>query len=580
MEKKRRKANSQMEPQSSNGRDGVDDVAARQNVQHHAMPAVPDLDVPSLDVPNLGEITSTFEPITDVVPPSASTTPAATAASTVPRVSDSPESDVPGAADAARVSFSGESDTHGAAPGVRMSFSPESDVPGAADAARVSFSGESDTHGAVPGARVSFSPESDIRGAAPGVRMSFSPESDTQGSRKPGRPRGLGASQSESLPKAKPALFTAEPKEPGLSTQEMSEVHASAYARSIPHPTGAAAAERPPQIPLAPVKRVRAQFNPLADGLLYLVVFVGGFLGTAMRYGLSLAFPAPEDAGGFLGAFRWPTFGANMLACFLLAVVTVCVSQASWLTRRVKQLVSNGAGLGLCGGCSTLSTLGIEELTSFHDGEIGGALTYVLATFVCGVLCSMIGVKVGLLLTARRKSQVLREAVRNAALSKDGSVPVVEGVTRGLNGGSDASEALIAVDVPIVVDKPVAVPSADGNARDVRETAVVPGDKEAATGIPAFEPAPITDEIPLVGDLMTGEVRVAPESERDANAASVSTGEFPLVPPAGDDAVLNAISGTTAGTTTGTTTGTMSDATSDAAPDATVAEQPGEGIER
>ena len=352
----------------------------------------------------------------------------------------------------------------------------------------------------------------------------------------------------------------------------MSEVHASAYARSIPHPTGAAAAERPPQIPLAPVKRVRAQFNPLADGLLYLVVFVGGFLGTAMRYGLSLAFPASEDAGGFLGAFRWPTLGANMLACFLLAVVTVCVSQASWLTRRVKQLVSNGAGLGLCGGCSTLSTLGIEELTSFHDGEIGGALTYVLATFVCGVLCSMIGVKVGLLLTARRKSQVLREAVRNAALSKDGSVPVVEGVTRGLNGGSDASGALIAVDVPIVVDKPVAVPSADGDARDVRETAVVSDDMESATGIPAFEPAPITDEIPLVGDLMTGEVRVAPESERDANVGSVSTGEFPLVPSAGDDVVLNAISGTTAGT--------MSDATSDAAPDATVAEQPGEGIER
>ena len=504
MEKKRWKANSQMEPQSINGRDRMDDVAVRQNVQHHAMPAVPDLDVPSLDVPNLGEITSTFEPITDVVPPSASTAPAATAASTAPRVSDSPESDVLGATDAARVSFSGES--------------------------------------------------------------------DTQGSWKPGRPRGLGASQSESLPKAKPALFTAEPKEPGLSTQEMSEVHASAYARSIPHPTGAAAAERPPQIPLAPVKRVRAQFNPLADGLLYLVVFVGGFLGTAMRYGLSLAFPAPEDAGGFFGAFRWPTFGANMLACFLLAVVTVCVSQASWLTRRVKQLVSNGAGLGLCGGCSTLSTLGIEELTSFHDGEIGGALTYVLATFACGVLCSMIGVKVGLLLTARRKSKVLREAVRNAALSKDGSVPVVEGVTRGLNGGSDASEALIAVDVPIVVDKPVAVPSADGDARDVRETAVVPGDKEAATGIPVFEPAPITDEIPLVGDLMTGEVRVASESGRDADVASVSTGEFPLVPSAGDDVVLNAISGTTAGT--------MSDVTSDAAPDATVAEQPGEGIER
>ncbi|MBW3094365.1 CrcB family protein [Bifidobacterium sp. 64T4] len=549
-----------MEPQSSNGRDGAGDVAARQDAQQHAMPTMPimpDLDVPSLDVPNLGEITSTFEPITDV-PPSGAV--AASSPAVPQHVSVSPESDVRGGAQDAYVSISPESVTHGTA-----------------DSARVSFSGESDNRGEAWDAGVSDSPESDSQGAAGGVGMSDSPESDTLGEQE----AGLGAAASvtpaasaasaasaadpESLPKAKPALFTAEPKEPGLSTQEMSEVHASAYARSIPHPTGAAAAERPPQIPLAPVKRVRAQFNPLADGLLYLVVFVGGFLGTAMRYGLSLAFPAPEDASGFLGAFRWPTFGANMLACFLLAVITVCVSQASWLTRRVKQVISNGAGLGLCGGCSTLSTLGIEELTSFHDGEIGGALTYVLVTFACGVLCSIIGVKVGLLLTARRKSQVLREAVRNAALSKDGSVPVVEGRAFGANGGSDAAEALIAADAPIVVDKPVAVPSGDPDAQDARDTAVVSVSEETATGIPAFEPAPITDEIPLVGDLMTGEVRVVTEAERDANIGAVSTGEFPAVPAVTDAASPDAAT---------------SDAVSNIVPNAALAEQQGEGVER
>ena len=51
-------------------------------------------------------------------------------------------------------------------------------------------------------------------------------------------------------------------------------------------PVGAAASPNPPQISLAPIKKLRAQFNPLADGLVYLVVFAGGFVGTAARYGL------------------------------------------------------------------------------------------------------------------------------------------------------------------------------------------------------------------------------------------------------------------------------------------------------
>lgn len=35
-----------------------------------------------------------------------------------------------------------------------------------------------------------------------------------------------------------------------------------------PHPTGAAAARRPPSIPLSPRKRMQAKFNPLADGMM------------------------------------------------------------------------------------------------------------------------------------------------------------------------------------------------------------------------------------------------------------------------------------------------------------------------
>ena len=442
-----------MESRKNDGRDGGDAVDAWQGVRH--------LDMPDLDIPNLGEITSTFEPVTDVAPPHADAS--ALVASPIPSVSDSPESVTRGGASSAGLSDSAESVTHGGASSAGLSDSAESDTLAAA--------------------------------------------------------------------------FTAQPKEPGLSTQEMSEVHARSYAAAIPHPTGAAAAEQPPQIPLAPVKRVQAQFNPLADLLLYLVVFVGGCIGTAMRFGLAEAFPSPLARRGVLSAFHVATFGANMVACLVLAMVTIGMSHASWLTRRVKQLVSKGVGLGVCGGCSTLSTLGIEELASLRGGEIGGTVLYVLVTFACGALCSVLGVKLGLLLTARRKSQVLQEAVRNAMRSDGDSGPVIEGVPQDVverfaSGDSTASvdaEALIAAESPIVVDKPVAVPS---DSSDMRVDGAISSVGEGvATGVPAFEPAPITDEIPLVGDLATGEVVevAAALPMRGSGSAAVSTGEIPVV---------------------------------------------------
>lgn len=63
--------------------------------------------------------------------------------------------------------------------------------------------------------------------------------------------------------------------------------------------------------------------------MLYLVVFVGGFFGTAIRYGLSLLLPNPAAPSGLLHSFHTATFIANMLACFIFAALSTYMSQAA-----------------------------------------------------------------------------------------------------------------------------------------------------------------------------------------------------------------------------------------------------------
>ncbi len=98
------------------------------------------------------------------------------------------------------------------------------------------------------------------------------------------------------------------------------------------------------------MKRMQARFNPLADGLMYVVVFVGGFVGVGFRRATDLLLPSVNGSPFVVG-----TFVSNMLACFLFAMLTEYMATASWLRRRVRQVVSRGVGLGLLGGLSTMS---------------------------------------------------------------------------------------------------------------------------------------------------------------------------------------------------------------------------------
>ncbi|NMM93351.1 fluoride efflux transporter FluC [Bifidobacterium oedipodis] len=289
--------------------------------------------------------------------------------------------------------------------------------------------------------------------------------------------------------------------EPVTSTQEISAAQVRAHI--TPTPLGAAAADQPPQIPLAPIKRVQARFNPLADGMIYLVVFLGGMLGTSMRYGLSLLLPATASSSGFWQAFHIPTFIANMIACFIFAMMTSYISQASWIHKRVRQLTSRGVGMGMCGGFSTLSALAIEVLTTLQANQIAGALVYLLVSFAGGLLVAYVGARAGLRVASKRAAKVAAETLRHHHRHVAAGETIIVGPDPLSPGGVQA----VSLTTPAPPEGDFGQPQQSAASASSSTLPVLPSEHDVLDQPPAYEPAPITDEIPLTGDPTTGEVR-------------------------------------------------------------------------
>jgi fluoride exporter len=116
-----------------------------------------------------------------------------------------------------------------------------------------------------------------------------------------------------------------------------------------------------------------------------ILVFVGGALGTAARYGLGHALPTESG--------RWPTgtFVANLVGALVLGALLEALVRAGpdagW-RRRLRLLV----GTGFCGGLTTYSTLAVEGDLLLRDHHQTLALAYLSATVVVGLLATVAGI--------------------------------------------------------------------------------------------------------------------------------------------------------------------------------------------
>ena len=305
--------------------------------------------------------------------------------------------------------------------------------------------------------------------------------------------------------------------EPNPATQS---IDVAEVARADVRPSGAAASKHPPQIPLAPMKRMQARFNPLADGLMYLVVFVGGFVGVGFRRATDLLLPSVNGSPFVVG-----TFVSNMLACFLFAMLTEYMATASWLRRRVRQVVSRGVGLGLLGGLSTMSGVMLETMEGMREQRFGSALGYLAGSFAGGLIAAAVGVALMQALLARGTRKRVRNAIADASTasvssmsdSGESDVPAAQNVQNNVPDAQGVRHVKVAdaahSAAQAALEAAQAAQQAAQVAQQVAQTGQVPKiesqpqSSQSVAPLPSFEPKPVTAEIPLVADPTTGEVR-------------------------------------------------------------------------
>jgi CrcB protein len=117
----------------------------------------------------------------------------------------------------------------------------------------------------------------------------------------------------------------------------------------------------------------------------YLVVFLGGGLGAAMRHGINLA------VARMLGtAFPYGTSLINITGSFIMGLVAAYFAFKGNASQHWRLFLTTG----ILGGYTTFSAFSLDVALLYERGEFGMAALYVIAS----VVLSIVGLFAGLAL--------------------------------------------------------------------------------------------------------------------------------------------------------------------------------------
>ena len=108
----------------------------------------------------------------------------------------------------------------------------------------------------------------------------------------------------------------------------------------------------------------------------FLIVFLGGGIGAAMRHGVNLLAARFTDGG-----FPYGTLIINILGSLVMGLIAEYFALKAGLPQRARLFLTTG----ILGGFTTFSAFSLEVALLYERGQLAGAAIYVIASVVLAV---------------------------------------------------------------------------------------------------------------------------------------------------------------------------------------------------
>ena len=115
---------------------------------------------------------------------------------------------------------------------------------------------------------------------------------------------------------------------------------------------------------------------------IFVAVFLGGGLGSVLRYGVQMLLHeriVPYH-------FPWATFTVNILGSFMIGLFYALLARFH-LSEEMRLFLT----AGLCGGFTTFSTFSNDSLALLRQGDVTMFVIYVLSSVGLGILAVFAG---------------------------------------------------------------------------------------------------------------------------------------------------------------------------------------------
>ena len=113
----------------------------------------------------------------------------------------------------------------------------------------------------------------------------------------------------------------------------------------------------------------------------FLLVFLGGGLGSGLRYLVTIAM------NQYSKVLPFGTFTVNILGCLLIGLILGYTQKENTLTSNQTLLLATG----FCGGFTTFSAFANENLELIRNGELFNFSIYAIGSVFLGIVLILIG---------------------------------------------------------------------------------------------------------------------------------------------------------------------------------------------